>query len=179
MAKRDKGEGPEAAQKRKGAARPLREHWKEEPDEHDYPAALDYLSLLLGQADAARLVKSLQQATITHRKAKDLLRASRLGLLGPEDAEVMKDLRKVRRDERLSPVLLVRGSLASDVAMTVADGYHRICASYHLDEDADIPCRIVDPPREPRASGTRTSLQAGSRRSRSTTPAVRASEEGG
>jgi hypothetical protein len=28
--------------------------------------------------------------------------------------------------------------------MTVADGYHRICASHHVDEDADIPCRIVD-----------------------------------
>jgi hypothetical protein len=33
------------------------------------------------------------------------------------------------------------------VALTIADGYHRICASYHLDEDADIPCRIADPPR--------------------------------
>jgi hypothetical protein len=28
--------------------------------------------------------------------------------------------------------------------LIVADGYHRICASYHLDEDADIPCRITD-----------------------------------
>ena len=27
-----------------------------------------------------------------------------------------------------------------------ADGYHRICASYHLNEDAEIPCRIVDLP---------------------------------
>jgi len=30
------------------------------------------------------------------------------------------------------------------VPLIVADGYHRICASYHLDEDADIPCRITD-----------------------------------
>jgi hypothetical protein len=29
------------------------------------------------------------------------------------------------------------------VPLTVADGFHRICASYHLDEDADIPCRIA------------------------------------
>jgi len=41
-------------------------------------------------------------------------------------------------------VLLVRGRLASSVPLTVADGYHRICASYHLDEDADIPCRVAD-----------------------------------
>ena len=31
-----------------------------------------------------------------------------------------------------------------DIALQIADGYHRVCASYHLDENADIPCRIVD-----------------------------------
>ncbi len=134
------------AEKRRATARRDREHWKQEPDEHDYPAAHDYLNLLLGGADADRVVKSLEDATIVHRKAKDLLRASRLPLLGQEDPEVKKDLRKVRTGERLSPVLLVRGALGSDVPMTVADGYHRICASYQLDEDADIPCRIADPP---------------------------------
>jgi hypothetical protein len=41
-------------------------------------------------------------------------------------------------------VLLVRGRLQQDTPLTIADGYHRICASYHLDENADIPCRIVD-----------------------------------
>ena len=44
----------------------------------------------------------------------------------------------------LSPVLLVRGQAAGGLALIVADGYHRISASYHLDEDADIPCRIAD-----------------------------------
>ena len=39
---------------------------------------------------------------------------------------------------------MVRGRLRDDVPLTVADGYHRICASHHLDEDADIPCRIAD-----------------------------------
>jgi hypothetical protein len=28
--------------------------------------------------------------------------------------------------------------------LTVADGYHRICASYHLDPDSEIPCRVVN-----------------------------------
>jgi hypothetical protein len=28
--------------------------------------------------------------------------------------------------------------------LTIAAGYHRISASLHLDEDAEIPCRIVD-----------------------------------
>jgi hypothetical protein len=29
------------------------------------------------------------------------------------------------------------------VPLHIADGYHRVCASYYLDEDTDIPCRIV------------------------------------
>jgi len=59
---------------------------------------------------------------------------------------VAKDLKGVARGQRLSPVLLVRGRGAQAVPLIVADGYHRICASYHLDEDADIPCRIVELP---------------------------------
>jgi hypothetical protein len=57
---------------------------------------------------------------------------------------VARDLKKVKRGEQLSPVLLVRGNLAKGIPLTVADGYHRICASYHLSEDEDIPCRIAD-----------------------------------
>ena len=30
--------------------------------------------------------------------------------------------------------------------LQIADGYHRVCASYHLNEDTDIPCRLVDVP---------------------------------
>jgi hypothetical protein len=122
------------------------EHWKDEPDDHDYPAAGDYLSLLMGADEVQATVKALRDATITRRKAKDLLRSSRLALLPPDNAHVAIDLEKVRKGELLSPLLLVRGSAGHDVPLTVADGYHRICASYHINENADIPCRIVDAP---------------------------------
>jgi len=121
------------------------ENWKEEPDDHDYPAAEDYLSLLMPPASARRVVDRLRKASIVRRKAKDLLRASRLPPLPPENLHVARDLKKVRDGRKLSPVLLVRGEVGSDLPLTIADGYHRICASYQLDEDADIPCRIVDP----------------------------------
>jgi hypothetical protein len=119
-------------------------HWKEEPDDHDYPAAADYLALLLPAAQVDALVKKLRTAKIVHKKAKDLERASRLSLLPPTSVYVAKDIKKVKKGERLSPVLLVRGDLSTDRPLTIADGYHRVCASYHLDEDADIPCRMVD-----------------------------------
>jgi hypothetical protein len=123
-----------------------KERWTEDPAPHDYPAAIDYLSLLVGDARARAVVRRLGAAPVIRRKAKDLLRASRLVLLPVDDPEVVKDLKKVRKGARLSPVLLVRGQLDADVPLTVADGYHRICASYHLDEDSDIPCRMVDLP---------------------------------
>ena len=125
-------------------ARTVRETWKDEPDDHDYPAAEDYLSLLIPPTRAKQVVRRLRAAPLVRRKAKDLLRASRLPVLPPENVHVARDLKKVSQGKGLSPVLLVRGHLPSEVPLTVADGYHRICASYHLDEDADIPCRIVD-----------------------------------
>lgn len=49
------------------------------------------------------------------------------------------------RGEHFAPVLLVRGDLLAGRPLVVADGYHRICASYHVNEDTAIPCRIADP----------------------------------
>ena len=122
------------------------EHWKDEPEEHDFPAAADYLSLVFTPDEAAELVAALRSAGTAHRKAKDLLRASSLPLLGSDDAHVKKDLAKIADGKRLSPVLLVRGHAAKNVPLIVADGYHRICASYHLDDDADVSCRLVQLP---------------------------------
>lgn len=123
-----------------------KEHWKEEPDDHDYPAAADYLSLLVPEKTAQELSDRLRAAPLVRRKAKDLLRASELPILGPDNVHVAKDLDKVGKGRPLSPVLLVRGRLSAGIALTVADGYHRICASHHLNEDADIPCRMIDAP---------------------------------
>ncbi len=122
---------------------PAEEHWQDDPEEHDFPAAGDYLSLLAPAGEVAKVVDGLRSAETAHRKAKDLLRASRLGLLPADNVHVKKDLAKVAAGKRLSPVLLVRGRGDKGVPLTVADGYHRICASHHLDENADVPCRLV------------------------------------
>lgn len=118
--------------------------WKSEPDEHDYPAASSYLSLLMTGDDIDGVIARLQAADIGFFKAKDLLRASRLNLLPVDNPHVASDLKKIAKGASLSPVLLVRGDLALGRALQIADGYHRVCASYHTDENTDIPCRIVD-----------------------------------
>jgi hypothetical protein len=115
------------------------EHWKDIPEAQDFPAAASYLSLLVGLDGATKLAKALRkQKHLTTFAAKDILRASGLSLLPSDDSEVSTDLEKIKSGDKLSPVLLVEGT-----PLWVADGYHRICASYHLNEKEAIPCRIV------------------------------------
>ena len=122
------------------------EHWKLEPDDHDFPAAATYLSLVCETTLADQLVKLLKSAPSVIYQAKDLLRASNLQLLQKENAHVAKDLAQVKAGHKLSPVLLVRGKLNKIRPLVIADGYHRICASYWINENSQIPCRIVDVP---------------------------------
>jgi hypothetical protein len=74
-------------------------------------------------------------------KAKDIFRASGLSLLGVSNAHVKKDQQKIQSGLGLSPLLLIRDSANGKVV--IADGYHRLCAAYSYDEDADIPCKIA------------------------------------
>lgn len=122
------------------------EHWQLEPDEHDFPAARSYLSLICAPAVADTLVQLLEHAPTSSYQAKDLLRASRLRLLDQDNKHVARDLKKVSDGTKLSPILLVRGRFDTNRDLVIADGYHRVCASYWLDENSVIPCRIVDLP---------------------------------
>ena len=120
--------------------------WLDAPEEHDYPAAAHYLSLLAEDAFIEAIVARLKKAKTTYHKAKDILRASRLPVLERDNFHVAADLEKIANSIPLSPILLVRGELQEFAPLVVADGYHRICASYYTDENADIPCRLVSAP---------------------------------
>jgi len=120
--------------------------WKERPEAHDFPAALDYLTLLMEEKAAKKLVARLRKAPTIHKKAKDLLRASRLTVLPRDNLHVAGDLKKIKKGKAMSPVLLVRGNAMRDLPLVVADGYHRICASWYRDENIPIACRIVSLP---------------------------------
>lgn len=60
---------------------------------------------------------------------------------GSDDPEVAADLHKIKLGSKLSPVPLVQGG-----PQWIADGYHRVCVSYHVDEKAEVPYRIVPRP---------------------------------
>jgi len=115
--------------------------WLNEPQAHDYPAAQSYLGLIYENAVATTKVHLLQSAAVTRFKAKDIFRASGLSLLGISNTHVDKDRSKIAAAQALSPLLLIRDPEHGKVV--VADGYHRLCAVYAIDEDAMIPCKIV------------------------------------
>lgn len=127
--------------------------WRSQPAKHDYPAAANYLGLIADDKGVQALVADLQKQPVTHARANDILRAARLPLLPLEDPSVRRDLGKLTAGESWAPVLMIRGDIRHDFPLTIADGYHRVCASYHLSEDTPVPCQIVDLPLHEHVSG--------------------------
>ena len=117
--------------------------WETEPEDHDYPAAQSYLSLLTDSDEISRMVIELRNSPIEIIKAKDVIRASGLALLDRSNFHVKRDLKKIMEKRALVPILLVRGNGGKHLPLTIADGYHRACAVYWNDEDDFIHARIA------------------------------------
>lgn len=116
-------------------------YWLKKPEKHDYPAAASYLKLLFSSKLVKKMVKGLEKAEMSEFKAKDIFRASNLSLLGISNSHVTKNKTKIDAGKKLSPLLLVADKKLGKVI--IADGYHRMCTIYGIDEDAVIPCKIV------------------------------------
>jgi hypothetical protein len=118
--------------------------WNERPDKGDFEAALDYLALLMPAAKARRAVTRARRARSIQRTAKDILRASNLPLLPNDESHVAQDIKRIRKGKPLSPIILLQGDLTSDRPFIIADGYHRMCAACHVDEDAPVSAVLVE-----------------------------------
>ena len=115
--------------------------WLNDAEKHDYPAAESYLRLLYNEDRVTEMVARFRGAAVVEFKAKDIFRASQLSLLGVSNSHVEKDRKKIKKGLSLSPLLLLRDEQNGKVV--IADGYHRLCAIYELDEDAWIRCKII------------------------------------
>jgi hypothetical protein len=115
--------------------------WLDEPEEKDYLAADSFLSMVLPPSSLSDTIAALRSAPLGHWAAKDLLRAAGLPPLKPKrSAEVAEKLDKIRNGIPISPVLLVGG--IRDY-LVIGDGYHRASAAYRVDEDAQVPGRLL------------------------------------
>jgi hypothetical protein len=123
------------------APKQKRVRWLPDVEAHDFPAARSYLGLIYDRKRVANMVARLKGAPVVQFKAKDIFRASRLSLLGISNSHVEKDRERIRKGQGLAPLLLVRDEPNGTVV--IADGYHRLCAVYEVDEDALICCRII------------------------------------
>ena len=85
------------------------------------------------------LVRRLRKARASQYPARDILRAAAKSVLGI--ASVKKEREKVERGSKVPPLLLVRDSRNAQVI--VADGYHRLCTIYAIDDETLVPCKIV------------------------------------
>jgi hypothetical protein len=112
--------------------------WLDEPKANNYPAAESYLRLFFEPAAAAGFVKKLRKAKVDRYVAKDLLRACGTP---PGIANVEEETQEILAGKKQSPILLVRDPVHG--RLVVADGFHRLCAVFELDQKALIPCKLV------------------------------------
>ncbi len=113
--------------------------WLDDVADHDYDAAEAYLSLKLDGEAVRKTVKHLRHASLTMRRANDILRAAGLTAAPLDDPGVMKDLIKVIEGRHLSPVLVVSGEERADIA----DGYHRVSLVYRIDPYGEVPLKLA------------------------------------
>jgi hypothetical protein len=115
--------------------------WLSEPQEKDYAAADSYLSLLLAPDQLGETVALLRQAPAGAWRAKDILRAAGLPLLKRKQSnEVAEKLEHMAAGTPISPILLIHDGRGR---LEIADGYHRVCAAYLVDEDTEVPGRLA------------------------------------
>jgi hypothetical protein len=112
--------------------------WLDDVAEHDYEAARNYLSLKFDDKRASDIVSRLKKATVTARRANDILRATHLPALPLTDPGVQRDLLKLLNGEKLSPVLVCDQNSEADIA----DGYHRVSLAYSIDPFMAVPLRL-------------------------------------
>ncbi len=116
-------------------------NWLADVEEHNFPAAESYLSLIYAGDRVAEMMTGFRSAPLVQFKAKDIFRASRLSLLGVSNSHVDKDIEKIQKGQGIAPLLLLRDEQHGKVV--IADGYHRLCAIFGFDEDAWIHCKII------------------------------------
>jgi hypothetical protein len=119
--------------------------WNRLPAAHDFEAAFNYLTMQFTTPIAKKLVRLARSAPRVERIAKDILRASNLPLLPIDERHVAENLKRIRKGKALSPIILIQGDLTVARPFIIADGYHRMCASCHADEDSPVAAVMVSP----------------------------------
>ena len=116
-------------------------HWSATLQERQVIGALNFLRLLLSEKEVKKAGKQLRRKfTITFHAAKDIIRASQSQMVADSDDNLKEQLRKIKVGESISPIVLLR----LERRVIVADGFHRLCAGYKIDEKQKIACIEIE-----------------------------------
>jgi hypothetical protein len=121
--------------------KPVEVKWLKQPADKDYAAAETYLQLLYGPKKARSWSKKLKAVPMAKYAAKDLLRASATPISEVEAFDWVKQHKEIAEGTPLSPILLIRQENGGP--LIIADGFHRLCAVFGVDQQAPVPCKIV------------------------------------
>lgn len=111
-------------------------NWRSKPKRKSLDEAMEYLGIFgLGGE-----VRRFDRASPKTMMAKDILRATDQTPAKPQDPHVKKKMRQMKRGKKIQPVLLiwVNGALGPEPRLIIADGFHRVSAAFHLDEDTEV-----------------------------------------
>lgn len=112
------------------AAMPIK--WADTPSADDLADAAHFLTLLGGSVSG-------HAPSAVYYPAKDLLRAAGVSTPLPRDsAGVKKYLDRYRRGTEINPCLIIPGDVIAAIPLLIPEGFHRVCAAYHLAEDTPV-----------------------------------------
>jgi hypothetical protein len=114
--------------------------WLPEPASETYDSAKTFLELMFKPKKALRWVKRLKKAGVSEYAAKDILRASAIPIATVRAFDWKKQLDQIHQGNPLSPILLLRQNDGGP--LIIADGFHRMCALFSIDQEVSVPCKI-------------------------------------
>lgn len=115
-------------------------NWSPEVKESNYSGATNFLNLVYPFDIVPTLILKLNVQSLREFEAKDIFRASKLNLLPKDNFHVKVTTSFIDNEIQISPILLIKDK----GKLVIADGYHRLCAIYHYNENSLIQCQIIE-----------------------------------
>jgi hypothetical protein len=116
--------------------------WADKLSSDDVKSSEGFLTLKYSEKAAEEIGALFQSAEVVMHRADDILRACGLHPLPVEDIGVRKYLVKLLTPgSNVPPVMIMNGAWMK--GPMIVQGYHRTCATYWLDPDAEVACVII------------------------------------
>lgn len=123
--------------------------WHPNPSNSQWLDLEEYLNLKFTSDTAKKLYSKFEDKVKDHKsktfQAKDILRAANMlnekGILPADDKIVQKELKLFKNGKSIAPIMLVKQH--PNQKLLIVDGFHRLCAIYHIDPEMHCLAYII------------------------------------